>query len=269
MTNNLLLEPNLLTIEERWDAVATFYNNLIDQGEFSERELTGLTEFLYERLFSLNPQRVLDIGCGSGLLASWIVKNIKTVSAIIGLDISTKMLDIAKKNTQLMKVSYIKSCAEQLGAAIAEKDGFSANPIFSQLSDNRSFELVIAHLSLMDMYDLSAVIRGVSRYISPGGTFIATITNPFCGFLKTEQYYETPLKSETKHIQYSSEFWKQGNFCFQNSDGSLPFVFVKHRPLSCYIQELEKNGFRLTRFADHFLYPGQFESIYLYLEAEF
>ncbi len=267
MTNNLILEPNLLTIEERWDAVATFYNDLIHQGEFSDRELTGLTEFLYERLFSLSPQRVLDIGCGSGLLASWMVKNIKTVSVIVGLDISAKMLDLAKKNTQLIKVSYIKSCAERLGEAVAEKDGFTANPIFSQLSGNRSFDLVIAHLSLMDMYDLSAVIRGVSRYISPGGTFIATITNPFCGFLKTEQYYETLLESETKHIQYSSEFWKKGNFCKLGE--SLPFILVKHRPLSRYIQELEKNGFRLTRFADHFIYPSQFESIYLYMEAEF
>jgi len=267
MINNLLLEPNLLIIEKRWDEVAALYNELIDQGEFSEREITGLTEFLYERLFSLRPQRVLDIGCGSGLLASWMVKNIKTVSVVLGLDISAKMLDLAKKNTQLMEVSYIKSCAEQLGEAIAEKDRLSPNYIFSQLNGDRNFDIVIAHLSLMDMYDLSAVIRGVSRYISPGGRFIATITNPFCGFLKTEQYYETPLESETKHIQYSSEFWKQGNFC--NSDGSLPFVFVKHRPLSRYIQELEKNGFRLTKFADHFMYSGQFESIYLYMEAEF
>jgi SAM-dependent methyltransferase len=47
----------------------------------------------------LNNKKILDIGCGFGDLANYLISKEISVQEFIGVDVSRKMLEIAKKNT--------------------------------------------------------------------------------------------------------------------------------------------------------------------------
>ena len=56
----------------------------------------------------LNNKKILDIGCGFGDLANYLISKEISVQEFIGVDVSRKMLEIAKKNTTTkVNASYL------------------------------------------------------------------------------------------------------------------------------------------------------------------
>lgn len=61
------------------------------------------TELLVDEVISKNPQTVIDVGTGSGVIAISVAKNLKTVK-VLAIDISPKALEVAKKNAKFQNV---------------------------------------------------------------------------------------------------------------------------------------------------------------------
>jgi release factor glutamine methyltransferase len=89
------------------------------------------TEHLVEAVLATRPipQRILDIGTGSGILAITLALELPDAT-VLATDISAAALAVARKN------------AEQLGAA--ERIGFAASDLFAALGDER-FDCIVSN----------------------------------------------------------------------------------------------------------------------------
>jgi 2-polyprenyl-6-hydroxyphenyl methylase/3-demethylubiquinone-9 3-methyltransferase len=107
-------------------------------------------------------KRVLDVGCGGGILAEAMARKGATVT---GIDLADKPLQVAKLHLQesLLKINYLRVEAEELAA-------------------NRpsEFDVVTCMELLEHVPDPAAMVRACAKLVRPGGgVFFSTINrNP-------------------------------------------------------------------------------------------
>ena len=93
--------------------------------------------------------RVLDVACGTGVLARAAYERVGPKGSVIGLDVNEGMLTTAKKKAP----------------PITWKHGRAESLPF----DDGSFDAVVSQFGLMFFEDRFAAIREMSRVLSPGG----------------------------------------------------------------------------------------------------
>ncbi len=108
-------------------------------------------------------QRVLDVGCGGGILADAMARR---GADVLGIDLATKALRVAQLHAleaQTPRVQYREISAEALAAEQPE-----------------SFDVVTCMEMLEHVPDPSSVVRACARLVKPGGhVFFSTINrNP-------------------------------------------------------------------------------------------
>ena len=114
-----------------------------------EREVNANNLFEIPTLFSLLPdlegKRVLDLGCGSGERCMDYVK--RGASKVTGIDISEKMLAVAKSENSDEKITYLNMPMEDLGSLEGE------------------YDVVISSLALHYVEDYPGVVKNVYRLL--------------------------------------------------------------------------------------------------------
>jgi 2-polyprenyl-6-hydroxyphenyl methylase/3-demethylubiquinone-9 3-methyltransferase len=99
-----------------------------------------------------SPQRVLDVGCGGGLLPNALVPLLPSATEITGVDLSAGSLEVARRHDPSGRIRYLKADALHLPF----KDG--------------EFDTVFCMDFLEHVEDPAAVITEISRVLKPGGT---------------------------------------------------------------------------------------------------
>lgn len=116
---------------------------------------------------------VLDYGCGTGLICNEIAGNVKKIYAI---DISSKMLDIAKRKAVDRNIENVD---------------FAQTDIFDARYKRESFDVILAFGILHLLVDNNRVIQRINELLKPGGLFISS--TPCLGekmaFLTKIQFY--------------------------------------------------------------------------------
>ena len=114
----------------------------------------------YDRLVEniKKDDRVLDIGCGTGMLSFRAVLRGATVT---GIDINPEMLEIAKKRTAELEV---KDKIEFLEMGVAEMDRF----------DNDSFDVIMSGLCFSELSEdeISFTLEQIKRILNKNGKFL-------------------------------------------------------------------------------------------------
>jgi 2-polyprenyl-6-hydroxyphenyl methylase/3-demethylubiquinone-9 3-methyltransferase len=120
-----------------------------------------------QSLMPLAGQRVLDVGCGGGILSDSMARR---GAEVVGIDLSTKALRVAQLHAleaQTPDVQYREISAEAL--AQEEPESFDAATCMEMLE----------HVP-----DPASVVRACSRLVKPGGwVFISTINRNAKSFL--------------------------------------------------------------------------------------
>lgn len=170
---------------------------------------------------------ILDLACGQGMIARELARCGATVT---GVDISTKLLDIARRYEQEdpLDVRYIEGNAESLNA----------------VPDN-AFDGVSCGMALMNLDDLDSAAREVHRVLKPGGWFVASITHP-C--------FQTPdadwVESERGPARLVRGYYNEGYWESSNPDGVRGKVGEHHRTLGSYINTFAASGLTLERISE-------------------
>ncbi|MGH6812509.1 MAG: class I SAM-dependent methyltransferase [Methylocella sp.] len=102
--------------------------------------------------------RIVDLGCGYGWFCRWAREH--GAQAVLGLDVSGKMLARAKDTTTGAAITYAKADLEKLDLPEA------------------SFDLAYSSLTFHYIENLSGLLRNVHRTLAPGGTLVFSIEHP-------------------------------------------------------------------------------------------
>lgn len=160
------LNPNQQRLNEegrkQWNRKATFWDSLHgDQGNDFHRQLVGPA---VERLLDLKTgERVLDIACGSGVLARRLASLGGRLTAV---DFSERLIEQARKRGQPSgePIGYRVVDATDEAALVALGEG--------------EFEAVVSTMALMDIADITPLFRAVRRLLKPAGCFVFATAHP-------------------------------------------------------------------------------------------
>ncbi len=105
----------------------------------------------------------------------------------------------------------------------------------------RSFDLVVAFLSLMDMDDMPGAVRETARVLVPGGRLC----------LASSTRSTPPGRSRTTSFVIAGSYLDSSIYRDSVSRNGLDMTFVgRHVPLETYVEELADAGFVIERLRE-------------------
>ena len=117
-------------------------------------ELADLLALLPE----VSGRRVLDLGCGAGQLARHLA--VAGAAEVIGIDVSERMLALARAEWAHPRVTYRRSAIEQVEFPAAR------------------FDLVVSSLAFHYVEDYAGLVGHIAGWLSPGGVLVFSTEHP-------------------------------------------------------------------------------------------
>jgi SAM-dependent methyltransferase len=104
-------------------------------------------------------ERVLDVGCGTGIVAREVASRVRATDAVTGVDLSANMLVVARAVAarERLTVEWREGNAEQLPF----HDG--------------AFDLVLCQFALMFVADKAAALAELRRVVTPSGRVLISV----------------------------------------------------------------------------------------------
>jgi SAM-dependent methyltransferase len=177
------------------------------------------------RLPRLANKRVLDLGCGFGWHCRYAVS--QGAREVVGIDISRRMLDEARKRTDPAEpVRYLQMAIEELN--------FPAD----------RFDVVISSLAFHYLESLESLYRSIHDCLSKRGDLVFSAEHPiFTSSEGQDWHHEKKSRLHWPVDNYYHEGWRRTRFLEEN-------VVKYHRTLTSYVDGLLKAGFQLTAFTE-------------------
>ena len=184
--------------------------------------LAGAGEWprLQRLLPPMDGARVIDLGCGFGWFSRWA----RTAGAaeVLGIDLSTRMLQRAEHDTNDVGITYLQANLEHV-----------------ELLPN-SADLVYSSLTLHYLQDLPRLIAQIAAALVPGGVFVCSVEHPT---------YTAPSNAQWQRNANGSSVWPLDGYAREGvrvTDWLAPGVRKQHRTIETYVMALLGAGLRLT-----------------------
>ncbi len=211
--------------------------NIFDNETFFEgyqqlraREVNANNLFEIPERFKLLPDlkgaRILDLGCGTGEHCREYIE--MGASAVTGIDISEKMLAVAKEQNSDPKITYLKMPMEDLGKLEGE------------------FDLAISSLVLHYIEDYKGVLKNLNRLLVPGGEFVFSQEHPLATAYSGGERWTRDGNGRKLHVNladYSVESERDTTWFVDN-------VKIYHRTFSTVINDLIDAGFIIEKVVE-------------------
>jgi len=141
--------------------VAEMFNNIAPKYDFLNHTLSMGIDKLWRRkaiklLKPINPKRILDIATGTGDFAIAALK--LNPSKVIGIDISTEMLNVGRKKLKL------KGLTEKIELFEGDSENI-------QFEDN-SFDAITVAFGVRNFENLEKGLKEMNRVVRPGGRVV-------------------------------------------------------------------------------------------------
>lgn len=170
-------------------------------------------------------KRVLDLGCGYGWHCIYAME--QGAKSAVGVDISGKMLAVAREKTTDPNVEYLQLPMEEI----------SFPP--------QSFDIVISSLALHYVASFEEIAQKVQSFLKPNGMFIFSVEHPiFTAYGSQDWYYDAA--GNILHFPVD-HYFQEGlrNASFLGSE-----VQKYHKTLTTYVNGLLTNGFELLNLVE-------------------
>lgn len=180
----------------------------------------------FRKMFpDLEGKKVLDLGCGFGWHCKYAIEN--KAKLVVGVDLSERMLEEAKKINADEAIEYIKSSIEDI------------NP------KSNYFDVVISSLAFHYVEDFNGICKKVYDSMVDGGDFVFSVEHPiFTAYGNQDWYYdEAGNRMHWPVDRYFDEGMRNANFLGEE-------VVKYHKTLTTYINTLIKCGFEIKEVTE-------------------
>ena len=209
-------------------------NEVFFEGYKGIRARENNANILFEipALFSLMPdltgKEVLDLGCGYGEHCKAFVE--RGASKVVGIDISTKMLEVANRDNNDPAITYINMPMEDI----------------DQL--NMKFDAVVSSLAIHYVEDYRGLLKNIHDILRPDGVLIFSQEHPF-----TTTYGNCDFGRWTKDDSGNKLYANLANYGLEGERESEWFISgVKkyHRTFSTILNGLTDEGFEFEKIIE-------------------
>lgn len=172
--------------------------------------------------------RVLDMGCGTGEMCSWLLEN--GAASVTGIDVSERMLATAKKSSQ-NRITYINVSAEDA----AFEPG--------------SFDLVVSTYLLNYIEHIPPVFEKIHAWLKPGGAYVFLMEHP----VVTAPHRRLRHEPWIDDASGTTVAWKLADYADEGKRVSHWFVddvVMYHRTTATVVNSLIEAGFRVQRMLE-------------------
>lgn len=206
-----------------------------------ERSVKGLSaagewHALKDMLPDLSEARVLDLGCGFGWHCRYAIE--QGARSVIGVDLSERMLDEARRLTDSPRVQYMRMPIEDIDFPAA------------------SFDVVISSLAIHYIASFDDLCARVRHCLAHKGDFIFSVEHPVFTAEGSQQWY---CDAEGNALFWPVDrYFSQGvrQACFLGEE-----VTKYHRTLATYLNALIANGFTITKVVEPEPDPSLLDSV--------
>lgn len=209
-----------------------FFNNYSEM-ERSKHGLSSAGEWhiLKEMLPDFEGKTVLDLGCGYGWHSIYASEN--GAKNVIGVDISRKMLEVAREKSKgNPSITYMNKAIEDIEF------------------DENQFDIVISSLAFHYIKEFDTLVRKISSWIKPNGTFVFSVEHPIFTSRDTQDW----IFDEDEKPKY----WAVDNY-HEESIRYTKFLEVEvakyHRTIATYMNDVVQAGFQITQVEES--YPSK------------
>ena len=146
------------------------------------------------------PYKVLDIGCGIGGSAFHMVKNYN-VCSVLGIDLSTNMINIANDKTKSYATELDESKAEENWA---KKVTFKIGDALKQDYGENSFDLIYSRDTILHIFEKDVLFKLFYKWLKPNGMLFisdyccaeaSTHSEAFTAYIAKRGYHlHTPME---------------------------------------------------------------------------
>ena len=162
---------------------------------------------------------VLDLGCGFGYFAQWAVS--AGAAEVVGLDLSEKMLDVARRNCAGLPVRFERADLET-----------------AQLGSN-AYDLVFSSLAVHYLADFDGFCARVRQALRPGGHLVFSMEHPVFAARATPDFV---TDAEGRMVGAVHDYLREGE---RLTNWIADGVVKHHRLISTTINSLIAAGFVL------------------------
>jgi ubiquinone/menaquinone biosynthesis C-methylase UbiE len=211
-----------------WDTLASSWLSVEEENYHHKYRI--LPE-VYRMLNVQKNDKILDVACGKGDVARYLVES---GAKVTGIDIS-KMLDYAieREEKEKLGIIYLKLNAENI------IDKF----------ERASFDKVVCNMALMDIEDYKTALKQISLILKENGIFVFSITHsafalPNCTSLRIP---DDSRRNEDK-FRVVLDYFDDRPTIFNY--GSMPSILQFPRTISSYLNELVNNNLVLREMSE-------------------
>lgn len=191
--------------------------------ERSQKGLEGAGEWhaLQQLLPPLKGAHLLDLGCGYGWHCLYAMQ--QGAATALGVDLSEKMLEVARQKTPYEQVRYLRMPIEDID--------FEPN----------SFDVVLSSLAFHYVASFQNICQRVHRCLAPGGHFVFSVEHPiFTAYGNQDWLYDGDGNIVCWPVdRYFTEGERDARFLGEA-------VQKHHKTLTTYLNTLLQNGFSIT-----------------------
>lgn len=214
-----------MTKDTSWESTERSYGKLVgEKGHYYHQSL--IIPNILRILNIKQPEKtaLLDIGCGSGVLARHLPKGIDYT----GVDMSQGLLDQAKQQTKTGTFLF----------------GDATKPLPVKKTD---FDIAIFVLSLQNMELGKSAIEQAAKHIKSGGRILLVLNHPaFRIPRQTDWGYDEGKKMLFRIVNGYMGALKIPIAMEPSKKEKSPMTYSFHNPLSTYIEWLTAFGFSIT-----------------------
>jgi len=179
----------------------------------------GITEGEAGLLGDVTGKRVLEVGCGAGQCARWLIAR---GARVVGLDLSFRQLQHSRRIDEDTELPVATVCATATDLPFGD----------------RSFDLAFSAFgALQFVHDAQRAVDEVARVLRPGARFAFSVTHPV--------RWSMPDDPGEEGLRVTGSYFDRTPYVEEDEDGMARYV-EHHRTLGDWVRVLHRAGFHLV-----------------------